>query len=161
MVRWHHWHNGHEFEQTPGDSEGQGSLVCCSPWGCKEQDPTQLLNNSNNPQLECKLCGPRDLYLFFFFGCLGSVAACRVFIASCGIFCGSSQTLLLWCVGSRAPWRVGSQFPGQGWNPCPLHCKAEQEQQRIPTLSVHYCFPKHPEESAAHVDFVDIYHIKK
>ena len=36
MVGWYHWHNGHEFEQTPGDSEGQGSLVCCSPWGCKE-----------------------------------------------------------------------------------------------------------------------------
>ena len=33
MVGWHHWLNEHEFEQTPGDSEGQGSLVCCSPWG--------------------------------------------------------------------------------------------------------------------------------
>ena len=33
MVRWHHRLNGHEFEQTLGDSEGQGSLVCCSPWG--------------------------------------------------------------------------------------------------------------------------------
>ena len=33
MVGWHHWLSGHEFEQTPGDSEGQGSLVCCSSWG--------------------------------------------------------------------------------------------------------------------------------
>ena len=33
MVGWHHWLNGHEFEQTPGDSEGQGSLACCSSWG--------------------------------------------------------------------------------------------------------------------------------
>ena len=33
MVGWHHWHNGPEFEQTVGDSEGQGSLTCCSPWG--------------------------------------------------------------------------------------------------------------------------------
>ena len=33
MVAWHHWLNGHESEQTPGDSEGQGSLACCSPWG--------------------------------------------------------------------------------------------------------------------------------
>ena len=32
MVGWHHWLNGHEFEQTPGDSEGQESLACCSPW---------------------------------------------------------------------------------------------------------------------------------
>ena len=33
MVEWHYWLNGHEFEQTPCDSEGRGSLVCCSPWG--------------------------------------------------------------------------------------------------------------------------------
>ena len=32
---WHHWLNGHEFEQTPRDNEGQGSLACCSPWGCR------------------------------------------------------------------------------------------------------------------------------
>ena len=36
MVGWHHQLNGHEFEQIPGDGEGQGSLVCCSPWCCKE-----------------------------------------------------------------------------------------------------------------------------
>ena len=36
MVGWHHWFNGHEFEQTLGDGEGQGSLTCCCPWGCKE-----------------------------------------------------------------------------------------------------------------------------
>ena len=35
MVEWHHWLNGHELEQSLGDSEGQGSLACCSPWGCK------------------------------------------------------------------------------------------------------------------------------
>ena len=35
MVGWHLWLNGHEFEQTPGDSEGQGRLGCCSPWGRK------------------------------------------------------------------------------------------------------------------------------
>ena len=38
MLRQYHQLNGHEFEETPGDSEGQGSLVCCSPWGCKESD---------------------------------------------------------------------------------------------------------------------------
>ena len=36
MVRQHHWLNGHEFESTPGGSEGLGSLACCSSWGCKE-----------------------------------------------------------------------------------------------------------------------------
>ena len=41
MVGWHHWFNGYEFEQTPGNSEGQGSLMCCSPWGCKESDATE------------------------------------------------------------------------------------------------------------------------
>ena len=39
--------NGHELEQTPGDSEGQGSLACCSPWGREELDMTQRLNNNN------------------------------------------------------------------------------------------------------------------
>ena len=38
MVGWHHQLNGHEFEQTLGDGEGQGSLACCSPWGHKELD---------------------------------------------------------------------------------------------------------------------------
>ena len=40
MVGWHHQLNGLEFEQTPGDSEGQGSLACCSPWGRKDSDMT-------------------------------------------------------------------------------------------------------------------------
>ena len=40
MVGWHHRLNGREFEQTLQDSEGQGSLVCCSPWECKESDTT-------------------------------------------------------------------------------------------------------------------------
>ena len=38
MVGWHHQLNGHESEQTRGDSEGQGSLACCSPWDCKESE---------------------------------------------------------------------------------------------------------------------------
>ena len=44
MVGWHHWHNGCEFEQTPGGGDGQGDLVWCSPWGCKELDTTKWLN---------------------------------------------------------------------------------------------------------------------
>ena len=47
MVGWHHQLNGHEFEQTLGDREGQGSLACCSPWSHKESDTTQQLNNNN------------------------------------------------------------------------------------------------------------------
>ena len=46
MVGWHHQLNGHEFEQTSGDGEGQGSLACCSPWGRKESDKTEWLNDN-------------------------------------------------------------------------------------------------------------------
>ena len=41
MVGWHHQLNGHEFGQTLGDGEGQGSIACCCPWGCKESDVTK------------------------------------------------------------------------------------------------------------------------
>ena len=41
MIGWHHQLNGHEFDQIPGDSEGQGSPGCCSPWGHKESDTTE------------------------------------------------------------------------------------------------------------------------
>ena len=51
MVGWHHLVDGHELEQTLGDGEGQGSLVCCSPWGRKESDATERLNNNNNIEL--------------------------------------------------------------------------------------------------------------
>ena len=44
IVGWHHWLNGHEFEQAPGVGNGQGSLACCSPWGHKESDMTEWLN---------------------------------------------------------------------------------------------------------------------
>ena len=49
MVGWHHQLSGQEFEQTLGDGEGQGSLVCCSPWGRKELDTTEQLNIKNIP----------------------------------------------------------------------------------------------------------------
>ena len=68
MVGWHQRLNGREFEQTPGDGEGQGSLVCCSPWGHRESDTTELIKFLQtmcvfslfalplSPQLECQLC---------------------------------------------------------------------------------------------------------
>ena len=45
MVVWHYQLKGHEFQQAPGGGEGQGSLVCYSPWGHKESDTTEPLNN--------------------------------------------------------------------------------------------------------------------
>ena len=44
MVGWHHLLNGHEFEYVQGVGDGQGSLVCCNPWGCKESDMTERMN---------------------------------------------------------------------------------------------------------------------
>ena len=46
MAEWHHQLNRYEFEQIPGDSEGQRSLVCCHSWGCKKSDTTEQLNNT-------------------------------------------------------------------------------------------------------------------
>ena len=53
LVGWHQWFDGYEFEQTTRDSEGQGSLACCSPWGCKELNMNLRLKNI--------------WYLFFYF----------------------------------------------------------------------------------------------
>ena len=51
MVVWHHRLNGHEFEQALGDGEGQGSLVCCHPRGCKESATVERLNNTPRDSL--------------------------------------------------------------------------------------------------------------
>ena len=48
MVGWHHRLDGHEFEPVLGDDDGQGSLVCCSPWDCKNSDITERLINNNH-----------------------------------------------------------------------------------------------------------------
>ena len=50
MVGWYYQFNGHKFEQTLGDSEGQGSLAHCSPWGCKGLDTTEQLNDNAKPK---------------------------------------------------------------------------------------------------------------
>ena len=52
MVGWHQWLDGHEFEQSPGDGEGQESLACCSSRGRKELDMPEQLNNNNNKALD-------------------------------------------------------------------------------------------------------------
>ena len=55
IVGWHHWLDGHEFKQALGVGDGQGSLECCSPWGCKELERTEQLNNNNN--IYVYICG--------------------------------------------------------------------------------------------------------
>ena len=52
MVGWHHQLDGREFEQAPGVGDGWGSLACCSPWGHKESDTTERLNNNKRKQGE-------------------------------------------------------------------------------------------------------------
>ena len=52
MVGWHHWLNRHEFEQAPGDGEGQENLACCSLWGWIETNRTEWLNKSSNKHEE-------------------------------------------------------------------------------------------------------------
>ena len=65
MVGWHHRLNGHEFEQAQGDSEGQGSLTYCSPWGHKESDKTEQLNNKRQTQISGrKLCPETDANIY-------------------------------------------------------------------------------------------------
>ena len=55
MIRQHHQLNGREFEQTPGGSGGQRSLAYCNPWGCKELDMTQQLNNKMSLEKDPKV----------------------------------------------------------------------------------------------------------
>ena len=63
MIGWHHQLDGHEFVSAPGVGDGQGSLACCSPWGCKELEMTQQLNTAaaaKSRQSCPTLCDPID-----------------------------------------------------------------------------------------------------
>ena len=96
---WHHWLNGHEFEQAPGVGDGQGSLVCCSPWGCKELDMTERLKwtelnseesgwriNMNLYSIFCNFSKSLQLFpitLFFIFW--PHCVACRILASWPGI----------------------------------------------------------------------------
>ena len=71
MVGWHQQLSGCEFEQTPGDSVGQGSLACCSPWGCKESDMTQRLNN--NLESQTQNCSPASRFSVLSMNSSGSI----------------------------------------------------------------------------------------
>ena len=59
MVGWHHWLNGHELAQNLGDSGGQGGLLCCIPWGCKELDMTKWLKNNSRGRKSLRNCSPK------------------------------------------------------------------------------------------------------
>ena len=57
MAGWHHQFDGGEFEQIQGNSEGQGNLACCSPWGCKDSDTIECLNNKSSPLISFQRFG--------------------------------------------------------------------------------------------------------
>ena len=76
MVGWHHWLNGREFEQALRNGEGQGSLACCSPWGSKESDMNEQLNNKVRTSYSLFLLSfiqikPSFLHSSTFFRCWG------------------------------------------------------------------------------------------
>ena len=79
MVGWHQRFNGHEFEQALGVGDGQGNLACCSPWGSKESDTTEQLNNS----LLFSYMSWAKYFSFLLHWVLTS--AHGIFIAMCGI----------------------------------------------------------------------------
>ena len=66
MVGWHHRLSGHEFEYALGVGDGQGSLVCCSPWGHKELDRSGEDAYVDNPTMDLQLCEKRSLLVLDF-----------------------------------------------------------------------------------------------
>ena len=92
MVGWHHQLNGHEFEPALGVGDGQGSLACCNPWGCKESDTTERLNRT-------------DIYIYIY---MCSPSGSPVNISTC------QRSILIPAVG-RSPGKVNG-------NPLPYSC---------------------------------------
>ena len=102
VVGWHYRLNGHEFEQTPGDGEGQGSLVCCSSWGHKEWDTTYRLNNNFSTHGEMQESG---------------------LIKTIPLIC----TLTIWgqypaFLHPESPWGAQSSCRGWGLDGYNIHC---------------------------------------
>ena len=64
MVGWYRQLDGHEFEQTPGVGDGQGGLVCCSPWGCEGLDTTEWLNWTESRERKWKWKSLSPVWLF-------------------------------------------------------------------------------------------------
>ena len=109
MVGWHHWLDGHDFEQDPGVRDGQGSLEHCSPWGCKELDMAEWLNWT---QLNClhQVTDGGHLVSAIFFSHWKFVKVC--YMLWNGFLCVLSHVWLfatLWTVACQAPLSMG--FP--------------------------------------------------
>ena len=111
ILGWHRWLNGHEFEQTLGDSEGQGSLACYSPWGHKELDMTEGLNWTEGLLTywaHWAGCGSHATIVLLF----GVTSHASVAWFYCDdVFSSSSSLVAKSCPTLATPWTVSS-LPG-------------------------------------------------
>ena len=108
MVEWHHWLDGHESEQAPGVGDGQGSLVCCSPWSCRELDTSQWLTDLfTDPASNRVTC----FSFIAWFSCV-----CVVFI-KLKIFCKFAS---FWAVGFFEVYYLISEYLVFSWVFFPL-----------------------------------------
>ena len=121
MVGWHHWLNRHESGQTPGGSEGQGSLACCSLWGHKELDTAEGLNKNNHYSMDTsvgrqttdRMIHMPPWYKILGRGGWGGAYTCVV-VFKIGLAAGhslSAQWLGLPPQGARVPSLVGELKP--------------------------------------------------
>ena len=122
MVGWHHQLNGHEFEQTLGDSEGQGSLACYSPRGHKESDMTEQLNRGLGSIIDHS-----PFWLYLMIGvtvCIGGGG---------GLVAKSYPTLVIpWTLACQAPLSMG--FSRQEyWSGLPFPSPGESSRPRNQT----------------------------
>ena len=140
MVGWHHRLNRHEFEQAPEDGEGQGSLVCCSPWGHKEWDMAEPLNNSNSLVLVVLVVVAAQAFLWLWQAeatielrstVLTAVASSVVEHGLQGAWASVIAAPRFKSIGSAAAMHGLSCsmtcgiFPDQRLNPCLLHWQAD------------------------------------
>ena len=152
MVGWHHRCNGHEFEWALGVGDGQGSLVCYSPWGHKESDTTERLNWTEG--LHCCTrafvsCGERGLLSIQD----GRDSHCG------GISCWGARALE--CVGFSS-WGTRALLPGDMWdlpgpgpNPCPLHWQTDsQPLDHLGSHTVFFIFSLYNSQNQI-LDFLD------
>ena len=103
MVGWHHWLNGHEFEETPGDSEGPGSLACCSPWVYKESWLSDWTTATTVYSFNKHLL----INSVYSWECESTLEF--MVIVFCGI-CSSCFYLNLFCSPSGSPWKMKNHW---------------------------------------------------
>ena len=132
MVGWHHWLNRHEFEQTPGDGEGEGSLACCSPWGHKESDTTGRLNNKRewcNWEGNARRNSPENRFLC-------SKCICR-FLTYFTIKVLISESTQIWLITVSELRKLSFLMLPLKWEPWPTSfCQWHQSYEELPQIGL-------------------------